>query len=68
MLSIISEKQTGHTRLLILDAAPSLTNEQRVCIDDKVYPMITVHGLKQAVAVSCKQSEPSMIGKSIEFI
>lgn len=68
MLTIISEKQTGHTRLLILNGIPELKYEKAVSVDGAVYPMITVHGLKQAVAISCKESEPSMIGKNVEFM
>ena len=68
MMSIISAKHTGHTRLLILDDVPVLKAEHRVSIDGKIYPLIPVHSLKQAVAIPCQQAEPSMIGKTIEFI
>ena len=68
MLTIISEKQTGNTRLLITSEIPKLKHENRISVDGILYPMISVHGLKQAVAISCKETVPSMIGKKIEFV
>ena len=64
-VKIIDEKQTGKTRLLILDNRPALLSNT-VIIDDNTYEALIVYDLKNAIAIICNASVNSMIGKELK--
>lgn len=64
-IKILDEKQTGKTRLLILDKKPSLLSDT-VLIGNNTYKALTVYDLKNAIAVICNENTKSMIGEELK--